>query len=80
MHQYDLDRAVAQASGESIATVAQHGFVLLTTPPRERESGSSEYEDLLIQLDTSDPTRVGISDVSVSELESSSSLRMQAET
>ena len=61
MHQHDVDRAVAQASGESVATISRRGFVLLTPTPQERESSTREYEALLARFGTAgseeDPIR-----------------------
>ena len=54
MQQHDLDRAIARASGESVATISRRGFVLLTPTPKERESGTDEYEDLLVRPGISD--------------------------
>ena len=47
MNQHDFNRAVARATGESIDTIAQRGFVLLRAVPFEREPRSDEdNEDL----------------------------------
>ena len=47
MNQNDVNLAVAKASGESVETIARHGFVLLTPTPREREPSRADYDDLL---------------------------------
>ena len=47
MNQRDFNRAVARATGESIDTIAQRGFVLLRAVPFEREPRSDQdNEDL----------------------------------
>ncbi len=47
MKQSDFNRAVARATGESIDTIAQRGFVLLKAAPFEREPRSDQdNEDL----------------------------------
>lgn len=57
--QNDLDQAVARASGESVETIARHGFVLLTPTPRECEPSRADYDDLLARFGTSAPQPVG---------------------
>ena len=47
MNQNDFNRAVAKATGESAATIARRGFVLLTPVPFEREPHRVEYDDFL---------------------------------
>jgi hypothetical protein len=37
MNQAELNRAVAEATGETVATIAKRGFTLLTSTPVERE-------------------------------------------
>jgi len=37
MNQAELNRAVAEATGETVATIAKRGFTLLTPTPIERE-------------------------------------------
>ena len=48
MTQYQLDFAAAEATGESLETIMQFGFVPLTEAPYERErceDGSQENEE-----------------------------------
>jgi hypothetical protein len=52
MTQSELNRAVARATGESLATIAHLGFVPLTSEPVEREP-------LVIDWDELDAQRVG---------------------
>ena len=54
MRQNNFNRAVAKATGESVETIQQRGFVLLTPMPIEREAMTKEYEELLkaCQLET----------------------------
>lgn len=47
MNQENFDREVAQATGESVKTIARRGFVLLTPVPVEREPPKADYEDFL---------------------------------
>jgi hypothetical protein len=47
MNQKDFNRAVAKATGESAATIARRGFVLLTPAPCEREPHRVDYDDFL---------------------------------
>ena len=47
MNQNDFNRAVAKATGESAATIARRGFVLLTPAPFEREPHKVDYDDFL---------------------------------
>ena len=55
MNQADLNRAVAEATGETVATIAERGFTLLTRTPVEREP-------LVMDWDTYDEERrVGVS-------------------
>jgi hypothetical protein len=52
MNQQHLNRAVAQATGESLATIAQMGFVPLTRVPYERDP-----EDYSVDWDGLDEDR-----------------------
>jgi hypothetical protein len=52
MTQSELNRAVARATGESLATIAHLGFVPLTSGPVEREP-------LVVDWDELDSQRVG---------------------
>jgi hypothetical protein len=53
MTQAELDRAVAEATGESLRTVARRGFSLLTHNP-------IELEPLTVDWDELDDDRVGL--------------------
>ena len=44
MTQTELDRAVAEATGETVATIAQRGFSLLTAGPVEREPLTMDWD------------------------------------
>ena len=46
MTQADLNREVAQATGESVATIDQLGFVPLTFSPVEREPLTVDWDEL----------------------------------
>jgi len=46
MTQAELDRAVAEATGESVRTIVHHGFVLLTAGPVEREPLVVDWDEL----------------------------------
>ena len=46
MTQAELDRAVAEATGESVRTIVRHGFVLLTAGPVEREPLVIDWDEL----------------------------------
>ena len=46
MTQLQLDRAVARATGESMATIARLGFVPLTEIPIERERLAIDWDDV----------------------------------
>lgn len=46
MTQAELNCAVAEATGESVGTIARNGFVLLRRGPCERER-RDDYDDLL---------------------------------
>jgi len=46
MTQAELDRAVAEATGESIQTIGRRGFVLLTPTPVEREPLTVNWDEL----------------------------------
>ncbi len=45
MTQAELNRAVARATGETVSTVASHGFVPLTPVPYEREPQTLDWDD-----------------------------------
>jgi hypothetical protein len=47
MNQSEFHRAVAQATGESVETIARRGFVLLQPVPFEREPRGVDYEAFL---------------------------------
>ena len=53
MTQAELNRAVAQATGESVETIARMGFVPLTSVPVEREP-------LVVDWDEVDAQRVAL--------------------
>ena len=53
MTQAELNRAVAAATGESVKTIAEMGFVPLTPVPIEREP-------LIVDWDQLDADRVGV--------------------
>jgi hypothetical protein len=44
MTQAELNRAVAAATGETVATIAQRGFSLLTAGPVEREPLAMDWD------------------------------------
>ncbi|MCH8048469.1 MAG: hypothetical protein IID44_32665, partial [Planctomycetes bacterium] len=46
MTQAELDQAVARATGESVVTIAQHGFVPLTPVPQEREPLTVDWDEV----------------------------------
>ena len=46
MTQAELDQAVARATGESVVTIAQHGFVPLTPIPQEREPLTVDWDEV----------------------------------
>ena len=46
MTQAELDRAVAEATGESVQTIAGRGFSLLTPTPAEREPLTVDWDEL----------------------------------
>ena len=46
MTQADLNREVAQATGESVATIDRLGFVPLTSGPVEREPLTVDWDEL----------------------------------
>jgi len=46
MNQRSLNREVAQATGETISTIAALGFVPLTGQPFEREPQTVDWDDL----------------------------------
>lgn len=46
MNRRDLNRAVAQATGESVSTIASLGFVPLTVGPVEREPLVVDWDEL----------------------------------
>ena len=53
MTQAELNRAVAQATGETVRTIAEMGFVPLTEAPVEREP-------LVVDWDEVDEQRVAL--------------------
>ena len=53
MHQNELNRAVARATGESVRTIAQMGFIPLTAPAVDREP-------LVVDWDELEAQRVGV--------------------
>ena len=46
MTQNDLNRAVARATGETVGTIAEMGFVPLTAIPIEREPLVVDWDEL----------------------------------
>jgi hypothetical protein len=46
MTQAELDRAVAEATGESVHTISRRGFVLLTPDPIDREPLVTDWDEL----------------------------------
>ena len=46
MNQAELNRAVARATGESVDTIAQRGFVPLTPVPFEREPSTIDWNQV----------------------------------
>lgn len=44
MTQNELNRAVARATGESVAVISGMGFVALTSIPRERDPKSVDWD------------------------------------
>jgi len=44
MTQNDLNRAVARKTGETVSLIASLGFVPLTSPPREREPLTVDWD------------------------------------
>ena len=53
MTQAELNRAVAQVTGESVGEIARRGFVLLTPTPVEEEPLVADWDE--IQADRSVP-------------------------
>ena len=53
MHQTELNRAVARATGESVRTIAKMGFSTLTPMPIDREP-------LVVDWDELEAQRVGV--------------------
>ena len=53
MHQNELNRAVARATGESVRTIARMGFSPLSEPAAEREP-------LVVDWDELEARRVGV--------------------
>jgi hypothetical protein len=45
MTQNELNRAVARATGESVAVISSMGFVPLTSVPEEREPRSIDWDE-----------------------------------
>ncbi len=46
MTQAELDRAVAEATGESVQTIASRGFSIWTPAPMEREPLTVDWDEL----------------------------------
>ena len=56
MTQNELNRAIAEATGESVGEIAQRGFVELAAVPFERDT-----EDIIVDWDELDAARnVGV--------------------
>ncbi len=55
MTQRDINRAVAAATGESVQSIAERGFGLLTAGPVERE-----HEPEPLDWDSLDYDRIGV--------------------
>jgi len=53
MTQAELDRLVAEATGESVNTIRRQGFVMLTSRPIERDP-------LVVDWDELDSSRVAL--------------------
>ena len=49
MHQNELNRAVARATGESVRTIAQMGFSPLAAPAVQREPLVVDWDELEAQ-------------------------------
>ena len=47
MTEAELNQAVARATGESVVTIAQHGFVPLTPIPQEREPLTVDWDEVV---------------------------------
>jgi hypothetical protein len=47
MTQNELNRAVARATGESVAVISNMGFVPLTSVPQEREPQMVDWDETL---------------------------------
>jgi hypothetical protein len=65
MTQRDLNRAVSRATGESLHTISQLGFVPLTPMPIERESRCIDWDLLDLHrnvplLETLRPTPIAV--------------------
>ena len=45
MNQRDLNRAVARATGESVRTIADHGFLPLSAIPYERDAEPIDWDE-----------------------------------
>ncbi len=45
MNQRELNRAVAMATGESVRTIADRGFLLLSAIPYEREPEQIDWDE-----------------------------------
>jgi hypothetical protein len=45
MTQNELDRAVARATGESVAVISSMGFVPLTKVPQERDPQAVDWDE-----------------------------------
>ena len=46
MTQSELNRAIAEATGESVGTIAAMGFVVLTAGPVEREPLTVDWDEV----------------------------------
>jgi hypothetical protein len=46
MNQSDLNREVAKATGEPVGTIAQRGFVPLTSVPFEQEPSTVDWDQV----------------------------------
>jgi hypothetical protein len=57
MNQNDFHRAVAEATGESIGTIAHRGFGLLRPVPFEREPRRPDFDEFLEGLSASKSPR-----------------------
>jgi hypothetical protein len=46
MTQNELNRAVARATGESVAVISSRGFIPLTSIPQEREPRAIDWDEV----------------------------------